>query len=168
VPIEYTLDAQDVAAARLLAIGIRPRIEFSLFAAVLIGLVALSVVAPAKLGSAPLIIGLTACLGAFRLTQINKVKQAASAAFNRNQTLRQPTVASWNDDGIIIQPAAATMERIPWGALGAFKENERVVLFQQKSGAIHAIPKRAFPSKDVMAQLRRKAHIETARKRRSP
>ncbi len=168
MPIEYTLDEQDVAAARLLAIGIRPKIEFSLFAAVLIALVALSVVAPAKLGSAPLIIGLTACLGAFRLTQINKVKQAASAAFKRNQTLRQPTVASWDDDGITIQPAAATLERIPWGALGAFKENERVVLFQQKSGAIHAIPKRAFPGKDVMAQLRRKAQIETGRRRRSP
>jgi YcxB-like protein len=165
VPIEYTLDAQDVAAARLLAIGIRPRIEFSLFAAVLCGLVALSVVAP-NFGSVPLLIGLTACLGAFRLTQINKVKQAATAAFNRNQTLRQPTVASWNDDGITIQPAAATMERIPWGALGAFKENERVVLFQQKSGAIHAIPKRAFTSKDVLAQLRRKAHTETGRSRR--
>lgn len=160
--VEYTLDAQDVASARLLAIGVRPRIEFSLFAAALSGLAALSV-SPLKFSSLPLLIGLTACLGAFRLTQINKVKQAATAAFKRNQTLRQATSATFDDEGITIQPSTATLERITWGSLLAFKENERVVLFQQKSGAIHAIPKRAFTSKDALARLR-----ALARSRRSP
>jgi hypothetical protein len=156
LPIEYKLQAEDIASARLLAIGVRPRVEFSLFAAVLIGLSALSVT-NLSFGSLPLLIGLTACLGAFRLTQINKVRQAAAAAFKRNDTLRRVTIALWDDQGVSIQPADAIVERIPWSALEAFKENERIVLFEQKSRAIHAIPKRAFPDKAVLATLRRTA-----------
>jgi hypothetical protein len=156
LPIEYKLQAEDIASARLLALGVRPRIEFSLFAAVLIGLSGLSVT-NLSFGSLPLLIGLTACLGAFRLTQINKVRQAAAAAFKRNDTLRRVTIALWDDQGVSIQPADAIVERIPWSELEAFKENERIVLFQQKSRAIHAIPKRAFPDKAVLAALRRTA-----------
>jgi hypothetical protein len=164
VPIEYTLDAQDVAAARLLAIGIRPRVEFTIFSVVLIALVALSV-SPWRFGTLPLLIGLTACLGAFRITQINKVRQAAATAFKRNETLRQVTVAIWDDDGITIQPLTAMIEKIPWSALKAFKENERIVLFQQ-ANAIHAIPKRAFPDKAVLTALRRKAAAAVRRAQR--
>ena len=155
-PVEYTLQAEDIASARLLALGVRPRVEFSLFAAVLIGLFALSV-SNLSFGSLPLLIGLTACLGAFRITQINKVRQAAAAAFKRNDTLRRVTIALWDDQGVSIQPADAIVERIAWSELEAFKENERIVLFQQKSRAIHAIPKRAFPDKAVLATLRRTA-----------
>jgi hypothetical protein len=156
-PVEYTLQAEDIASARLLALGVRPRVEFSLFAAVLIGLSALTV-SSLSFGSLPLLIGLTACLGAFRITQINKVRQAAAAAFKRNDTLRRVTIALWDDQGVSIQPADAIVERIPWSELEAFKENERIVLFQQKSRALHAIPKRAFPDKAVLATLRRTAH----------
>jgi hypothetical protein len=156
LPVEYTLQAEDIASARLLALGVRPRVEFSLFAAVLIGLSALSV-SNLSVGSLPLLIGLTACLGAFRITQINKVRQAAAAAFKRNDTLRRVTIALWDDQGVSIQPADAVVERIAWSELEAFKENERIVLFQQKSRAIHAIPKRAFPDKAVLATLRRTA-----------
>jgi hypothetical protein len=156
VPVEYTLDAQDVAAARLLALGVRPRIEFALFAAALTGLAALSV-SPFSFASLRLLIGLTACLGAFRLTQINKVRQEAVAAFNRNPTLRQSTVAVWDDEGITIQPLTAMVERISWSALKGVKENARVIVFLQRSGAIHAVPKRAFPDKAALDQLRRKA-----------
>ena len=132
VPVEYTLQAEDIASARLLALGVRPRLEFSLFAAVLIGLSALSV-SNLSFGSLPLLIGLTACLGAFRITQINKVRQAAAAAFKRNDTLRRVTIAVWDDQGVSIQPADAIVERIAWSELEAFKENERIVLFQQKA-----------------------------------
>jgi YcxB-like protein len=156
-PVEYTLQAEDIASARLLALGVRPRVEFSLFAAVLIGLSALSV-SNLSFGSLPLLIGLTACLGAFRITQINKVRQAAAAAYKRNDTLRRVTIALWDDQGVSIQPADAIVERIPWSELAAFKENERIVLFQQKSRAIHAIPKRAFADKAVLATLRQTAH----------
>lgn len=161
-PIEYTLEAEDIASARLLALGVRPRVEFSLFAAVLIGLSALSV-SNLSFGSLPLLIGLTACLGAFRLTQFNKVRQAAAAAFKRNDTLRRLTIALWDGEGVSIQPADAIVERIPWSELEAFKENERIVLFQQKSRAIHAIPKRAFPDKAVLAGLRRTAQARIKR-----
>jgi len=154
--IEYTLEADDIASARLLALGARPRIEFSLFAAVLVGLAAISV-SNLSFGTLPLIIGLTACLGAFRLTQINKVRQAAAAAFKRNATLRRLTIAMWDDGGVSIQPSDALVERISWNELAAFKENERIVLFQQKSGAIHAIPKRAFSDQAVLGALRRTA-----------
>jgi hypothetical protein len=153
-PIEYTLQAEDIASARLLALGVRPRVEFSLFAAALVGLSAISV-SNLSFGRLPLIIGLTACLGAFRLTQINRVRQAAAAAFKRNETLRRPTIAMWDEGGVSIQPANALVERIPWCELAAFKENERIVLFQQTSGAIHAIPKRAFSDKAVLAAVRR-------------
>jgi hypothetical protein len=156
LPIEYTLEADDIASARLLALGVRPRVEFSLFAAVLVGLSAISV-SSLSFGTLPLLVGLTACLGAFRLTQINKVRQAAAAAFKRNATLRSVTIAMWDDAGVSIQPATALVERIPWSELAAFKENERIVLFQQRSGAIHAIPKRAFADKAVLAALRRTA-----------
>jgi hypothetical protein len=156
LPIEYTLQAEDIASARLLALGVRPRVEFSLFAGVLVGLSAMSV-SPLSFGTLPLLIGLTACLGAFRLTQINKVRQAAAAAFKRNETLRRATIAMWDDAGVSIQPAAALVERIPWSELAAFRENERIVLFQQRSGAIHAIPKRAFSDKAVLGVLRRTA-----------
>jgi hypothetical protein len=114
-------------------------------------------------GSLPLLIGLTACLGAFRLTQINKVRQAAAAAYKRNETLRRVTIALWDDEGVSIQPADTIVERIPWSELEAFKENERIVLFQQKSRAIHAIPKRAFADKAVLATLRRSAHAKIGR-----
>jgi hypothetical protein len=163
LPIEYTLDAQDVAAARLLAIGIRPRVEFTIFAVVLITLVALSV-SPWVFGTIPLLVGLTACLGAFRITQVSKVREAAATAFKRNETLRQVTVALWDDAGITIQPLTAIIERIPWSALKAFKENERVVLFQQ-ANALHAIPKRAFPNKAALQALRRKARAELKKAR---
>jgi YcxB-like protein len=155
-PIEYTLQAEDIASARLLALGVRPRVEFSLFAAALVGLSAISVT-NLSFGTLPLIIGLTACLGAFRLMQINRVRQAAAAAFKRNETLRSLTIAMWDDGGVSIQPATALAERIPWSELVAFKESERIVLFQQKSGAIHAIPKRAFVDKAILAGLRRTA-----------
>jgi hypothetical protein len=161
-PVEYTLEAEDIASARLLALGVRPRVEFSLFAAVLIGLSALSV-SNLSFGSLPLLIGLTACLGAFRITQINKVRQAAAAAFKRNDTLRRLTIALWDDQGVSIQPADAIVERIPWSELAAFKENERIVLFLQKSRAIHAIPKRAFADKAVLAALRRTARATIRR-----
>jgi hypothetical protein len=156
VSIEYTLDAQDVAAARLLALGVRPRLEFALFAAALAGLAALSI-SPVSFGSPRLLIGLTACLGAFRLMQINKVRQEAVAAFNRNPTLRQATVAAWDEEGVTIQPLTAMVERISWSALKGVKENARVIVFLQRSGAIHAVPKRAFPDKAALDQLRRKA-----------
>src|SRR5580704_11446869 len=111
--VEYTLDAQDVTSARLLAIGVRPRVEFTAFAAAIAALLALSV-SPWSFGSLPLLIGLTASLGAFRLMQIGKVKEAALAAYHRNPTLRQPTVASWDDRGITIQPSGSLTERILW------------------------------------------------------
>ena len=155
-PIEYTLDAQDVAAARLLALGVRPGLEFALFAAALTGLAALSV-SPVSFGSPRLLIALTACLGAFRLMQIHKVRQAAVAAFKRNPTLRQATVATWDEEGVTIQPLLSLVERISWSALKGIKENARVVVFVQRSGAIHAVPKRAFADKAALTELRRKA-----------
>jgi hypothetical protein len=141
--VEYTLDAQDVTSARLLAVGVRPRVEFIAFAGAIAALLALSVSAW-SFGSLPLLIGLTASLGAFRLMQIGKVKEAALAAYQRNPTLRQPTVASWDDRGITIQPSGSLTERILWTQLQRLKENERIVLLSQGSGLIHAIPKRAF------------------------
>jgi hypothetical protein len=161
--IEYTLDAQDVAAARLLALGVRPRIEFALFAAALIGLAALSV-SPVSFGSPRLLIGLTACLGAFRLTQINKVRQAAAEAFKRNPTLRQATIATWDEEGLTIQPLKGVVERISWTALKGVRENARVIVFVQRSGAVHAVPKRAFADKAALDQLRRKARPGSGRR----
>jgi hypothetical protein len=154
--VEYTLDAQDVAAARLLALGVRPRTEFALFAAALIGLAALSV-SPVSFGSPRLLIGLTACLGAFRLAQIHKVRQAAVEAFNRNPTLRQETIATWDEEGITIQPLKGVPERISWTALKGVRENARVIVFVQRSGAVHAVPKRAFADKGALDPLRRRA-----------
>jgi len=151
--VEYTLDPQDIASARLLAIGIRPKLEFGLFAAAVAGELALAV-SPWNFGLLPLLIGLTASLGAFRLMQINKVKEAAAAAFRRNETLRRVTHASWDADGISIQPTASMCERLPWAELQPLKENDRVILFQQKTGLIHAIPKRAFQDKGALAAVR--------------
>ncbi len=151
--VEYTLDPEDIASARLLAIGIRPKLEFALFAMALAGELALSV-SPWNFGLLPLLIGLTACLAAFRLMQINKVKEAAGAAFRRNHTLQRATVASWDADGISIQPLASICERILWKELQALKENNRVILFQQKTGLIHAVPKRAFSDKAALAAFR--------------
>jgi hypothetical protein len=151
--VEYTLDPEDIASARLLAIGIRPRLEFALFAATVAGELALSV-SPWNFGFLPLLIGLTACLGAFRLMQISKVKEAAATAFRRNETLRRVTVAAWDADGISIQPSASICERILWSELRPLKENDRVILFQQKTGLIHAVPKRAFPDKAALSAVR--------------
>lgn len=150
--VEYTLDPEDIASARLLAIGIRPKLELALFAVAVAGELALSI-SPWNFGL-PLLIGLTASLGAFRIMQINKVKEAAAAAFQRNHTLRSVTVASWDADGITIQPATSISERILWTELKPLKENDRVLLFQQKSGNIHAVPKRAFPDKAALAAFR--------------
>ncbi len=158
--VEYTLDPGDVASARLLAIGIRPKLEFAWFAIAVTAELALSV-SPWNSPGLPLLIGLTASLAAFRLIQINRVKEAADAAFRRNPTLRCATVASWDMDGATIQPLSSQRERILWTQLQCFKENERVVLLQQKSGVIHAIPKRAFPDRAALTLLRRLARAAT-------
>jgi hypothetical protein len=152
--VEYTLDAEDIASARLLAIGIRPRVELGLFAAVTLSMLAWSV-SPYTYATVPLLIGLTACLGGFRMTQIAKVREAAAAAWQRNPTLRAVTAASWDDQGVTIAPASALSERILWSELRALKENERIVLLQQHSGNIHAIPKRAFTDAGMLAALKR-------------
>ena len=154
--VGYTLDAEDIASARLLAIGIRPKLEFAWFAIAVTAELALSV-APWNFNGLPLLIGLTASLGAFRLIQINKVKEAAAAALRRNHTLRCATAASSDMDGITIQPLSSMCERILWQDLQRLKENERIVLFQHKSGLMHAIPKRAFPDKTALAELLRQA-----------
>ncbi len=114
----------------------------------------------------PLLIGLTACLGGFRLMQIAQVRQAAAAAFQRNPTLRRPTAVSWDDGGVIIHPAAGQAERILWTELRALKENERIVLLQQRLGVIHAIPKRALTDKAMLASLRRLARAGIKLERR--
>jgi len=154
--VEYTLDPEDIASARLLAIGVRLKLEFALFAVAVAGELALSV-SPWNFSFLPLLIGLTASLGAFRLMQINKVKEGAVVAFRRNHTLRRATVASWDADGITIQPLASICERILWSELEPLRENGRVILFQHRGGLIHAIPKRAFPDKAAIAALRRQA-----------
>src|SRR5882757_10103185 len=151
--VEYTLDPEDVASARLLAIGIRPRLEFALFAVAVAALLAWSV-SPWSFGSLPLLIGLTACLGAFRLIQIGRVKEAALAAFHRNPTLRLPTAAAWDERGVTIQPAGSLTERILWTELQRLRENERVILLLQGVGFSHAIPKRAFPNKMMLDAFR--------------
>jgi hypothetical protein len=154
--VEYTLNPDDITAARLLAIGIRPRVELGLFAVAVAGLLAWSV-SPWRFNLLPLLIGLTASLGGFRVIQIGKVREAALAAFRRNPTLRQETAAAWDDTGVTIHPAASMSERISWRELRPLKENERVILLQQKSGHIHAIPKRAFTDKAMLASFRQLA-----------
>jgi hypothetical protein len=152
-PVEYTLDAEDIASARLLALGIRPRVEFSLFALVVAGLLGWSV-SPWSFGSLPLLIGLTASLGAFRLMQIGKLKEAALASFQRNPTLRRLTAAAWDEHGVTIQPANSLTERILWTELRRLRENERIVLLMQAGQLMHAIPKRAFPDRAALQSFR--------------
>jgi YcxB-like protein len=154
--VEYTLNPEDVASARLLALGIRPQVEFALFAAAIAALMAWSV-SIWSFALLPLLIGLTASLGGFRLIQIQRVKEAAIAAFHRNPTLRQLTAASWDELGITIHPAGALSERILWAELKPLKENERLVLLRQGAGTFHAIPKRAFSDKQSLAAFRRLA-----------
>jgi hypothetical protein len=151
--IEYTLEVDDVAAARLLAIGIRPRLEFALFAVAIALLLAWSV-SPWSVGASPLLIGLTASLGAFRLTQIARLKEAARAAYQRNPTLRQLTSAAWDDRGITIAPAGSPTERILWTDLRPLRENDRVVLLLQPGGSLHAVPKRAFSNRATLEAFR--------------
>jgi YcxB-like protein len=159
-PVEYTLDAEDIASARLLAMGIRPRVEFLLFAIVIAALLAWSV-SPWSFNSLPLLIGLTASLGAFRLMQIGKLKETALASFQRNPTLRRLTAASWDEHGITIQPANSLTERILWTELHRLRENERIVLLMQAGRLMHAIPKRAFPDKATLRSFRA---VATSRK----
>jgi hypothetical protein len=161
--VDYTLNPDDIASARLLAIGIRPRMELCLFAVAVAGLLAWSV-SPWRFNLLPLLIGLTASLGGFRLIQIGKVRDLAMAAFQRNPTLRQPTTASWDDRGVTIHPASAMSERISWRDLKPLRENERIVLLQQGSGQIHAIPKRAFTDKAVLAEFRNSARAGAPKK----
>jgi hypothetical protein len=151
--VEYTLNADDIVSARLLAIGIRPKLEFVLFAVSVTALLAWSVSAW-RINILPLLIGLTASLGAFRLMQIGKVKEAATSAFRRNPTLRLPTTAEWDERGVTIQPAGSMSERILWAGLQRVRENERVILLLQGAGFSHAIPKRAFPNKTMLEAFR--------------
>ncbi len=163
--LDYTLTPEDVTSARLLAIGIRPGFEMSCFAVAVIGLLAWSV-SPWRFAILPLLIGLTAGLGGFRLIQIGKLREAAIVTFHRNATLRQPTAASWDADGVTIHPTAAASERILWSELEAFKENDRLVLLVQGPGDFHAIPKRAFLDKADLQGLRRLARAATRRPHR--
>jgi hypothetical protein len=151
--VEYTLNAEDITSARLLAIGIRPKLELGLFAASVAALLAWSV-SPWRITILPLLIGLTASLGAFRLIQIGKVREAALAAFRRNPTLRLPTTAEWDERGVTIQPAGSLTERILWTEMQRLRENERVILLLQGVGFSHAIPKRAFPNKTMLDAFR--------------
>jgi hypothetical protein len=151
--VEYSLDPADIASARLLAIGVRPRLEFALFTVCLAALLAWSV-SPWTFSMLPLLIGLTASLGGFRLMQIAKVRQSAQAAYDRNPTLRRRTSAGWDERGVTIQPSGSSAELITWTSLQRLRENDRIVLLLQKSGQFHAIPKRAFPDKTQLGALR--------------
>jgi hypothetical protein len=159
--VEYTLNADDIVSARLLAIGIRPRLEFGVFAAWLAALLAWSV-SPWRINILPLLIGLTACLGAYRLMQIGKIREAATAAFRRNPTLRLPTTAEWDERGVTIQPSGSLTERILWTELQGLRENDRVILLLQGAGFSHAIPKRAFPTKSLLGAFRAAARVHRA------
>ncbi len=151
--LEFTLDPEDIASARLLAIGIRPRAELCLFALAVAALLAWSV-SPWNFYLLPLLIGLTASLAGFRVIQIGRVKEAALAAFQRNPTLRRAIAASWDDGGVTIQPSGAAKERILWSQLQPLKENDRVILLLQATRMMHAIPKRAFPDRAALAAFR--------------
>ena len=151
--VEYTLEPEDIGSARLLAVGIRPRVEFALFALVVTALLACSVT-PWTFATLPLLTGLIAGLGAYRLMQINKVRDAALAAYRRNPTLRRSTAAAWDDGGVTIRPAGALQEHIPWSAILRLRENERIVLLVQGGDLLHAIPKRAFTDKALLAAFR--------------
>jgi hypothetical protein len=151
--VEYHLNVDDITSARLLGIGIRPKLEFGVFAAAVAALLVWSV-SPWRITILPLLIGLTASLGAFRLMQIAKVKEAAIAAFRRNPTLRLPTAAAWDERGVTIQPSGSLTERILWTELQRLRENERVILLVQGVGVSHAIPKRAFPDKTTLEAFR--------------
>jgi hypothetical protein len=151
--VEYTLNADDIVSARLLAIGIRPKLEIGLFAVSVTALLAWSVSAW-RITILPLLIGLTASLGAFRLMQIGRVKEAATGAFRRNPTLRLPTTAEWDERGVTIRPSGSLTERILWSELQGLRENDRVILLLQGAGFSHAIPKRAFPNKAMLGAFR--------------
>src|SRR3984893_15825885 len=151
--VEYTLNADDITSARLLAIGIRPRLEFGLFAASVAALLAWSV-SPWRITILPLLIGLTASLGGFRLMQIGKVKEAALAAFLANPTLRLSTTAEWDERGVTIQPAGSLTERILWTEMQRLRGKEGGILLLQGAGFGHAIPKRAFPNKTLLDAFR--------------
>lgn len=154
--IEYTLDPQDITSARLMAMGIRPQREFVLFGLGMVALLALSV-SPWSFRLVPLLIGLTACLAAFRLMQIGKVREAAGLAYQRNPTLRQPTRATWDERGVSIQPRNSPCEFVSWAELQPLREDARIVLLRQSTGVLHAIPKRAAVDKTVLVALRRLA-----------
>jgi hypothetical protein len=136
--VDYSLDPEDIACARLLAIGVRPRLEFAVFAVGLAALLAWSV-SPWTFTMLPLLIGLTAGLGGFRLMQIAKVRQASQAAYDRNPTLRRRTGAAWDDRGITIQPSGASPELIPWCiAAPARKPAHRVAVANIRSVSCHS------------------------------
>ncbi len=159
--IEYTLDPEDISSARLMALGIRPQREVALFGCGMAALLALSV-SPWSFGLLPLLIGLTACLAAFRIMQIGRVREAALAAYQRNPTLRQPTVATWDERGVSIRPRNSPCEFVSWAEVQPLRENARIVLLRQATGAIHAIPKRAADKTTLMA-LRRLARSAARR-----
>ena len=98
----------------------------------------------------PLLIGLTACLGAFRLTQINKVRQAAAAAFKRNATLRQ---CDHRDVGRCGRQHPTGRRRRREDSVERARSRSRRMsassCSSKERGAIHAIPKRAFADKAV-------------------
>jgi hypothetical protein len=165
VALEFTFDSDDIVSARLLALGIRPRLEFSLFVLAVAVQLAWSV-SPWTFYLVPLLIGLTASLAAFRVIQIGRVRDAALGAFRRNPTLRRAIAASWDGDGVTIQPAGTPQERIPWSHLQQYRENERVILLLQEASVIHAIPKRAFPDKASLAAFRALARHRDAKLRR--
>jgi len=160
--VDYTLDVDDVVAARLLAIGIRPPVEALLFGIGIAGLLAWSV-SPWRLAVVPLLISLAAGLGGFRLIQMARVREAALAAFQRNPTLRRSATATWDDAGITISPAAAAPERIAWRDLKPLRENARILLLCQTTGTLHAIPKRAFADKAALHTFCRLARVATHR-----
>jgi hypothetical protein len=164
VALEFTFDPDDIVSARLLAIGIRPRLEFSLFVLAVAALLAWSV-SPWSFYMLPLLIGLTASLAAYRVIQIGRVRDAALAAFRRNPTLRRSIAASWDGDGVTIQPAGTPPERIRWSQLQKYRENDRVILLLQDASVIHAIPKRAFPDKATLAAFRALARRRNAKLR---
>src|ERR1700730_5262051 len=151
--VEYTFYVNGRNTAGDIINGILPKLELGLFAASVAALLAWSV-SPWRITILPLLIGLTASLGAFRLMQIGKVKEAAMAAFRRNPTLRLPTTAEWDERGVTIQPAGSLTERILWTELQRLRENERVILLLQGAGFSHAIPKRAFANKTMLDAFR--------------
>jgi hypothetical protein len=152
--IRFSLDLEELTAARFLALGLNVKKEMIIAAVAALLLIGL-MLSPWSHPLMPLGIGGVAAFVAYSLIQSGKVRDSALRDWRGDSTLRGPWTVAWSDTGLTFQREGREPVSVVWSDLRPLIEDTRVVLVARRDGAWYfVVPKRAFADASTLDGLR--------------